>query len=218
MSRSEPGHLAGAGDEPTGPGGHPLVPPAPKTMVSELSDAQLVVQVARYHQEALAEIYRRHGGAVLAMASRVLADRKDAEDVVQEVMVALWQAPDRFDPDRGSLRTYLVTRAHGRAVDIVRSRVARQRREEVDARHTANAGYDLELEVSDLVVAEQVRRALDGLSPDERTAIELAYFGGRSYREVAELLSEPEGTVKSRIRAGLRRMRSALVEHIEVPQ
>jgi RNA polymerase sigma-70 factor (ECF subfamily) len=90
--------------------------------------------------------------------------------------------------------------------------VARRRREERDARATAEAGYDLEHEVWDLAVADHVKQAVAGLPEDERRAIELAYFGGRSYREVAVMLGAPEGTVKSRIRAGLKRMRPSLVD------
>jgi RNA polymerase sigma-70 factor (ECF subfamily) len=178
--------------------------------LSELSDVQLVVAVARCREDALAEIYRRHGGAVLALARRVTGDGGDAEDVVQEVFLRLWNHPERFEPDRGSLRSFLLAQSHARAVDIVRSRAARQRREERDARGTATAGYDLEREVWDLAVADQVTEAMAGLPASERAAIELAYFDGHTYREVADMLSEPEGTVKSRIRNGMKRMRKAL--------
>jgi RNA polymerase sigma-70 factor (ECF subfamily) len=149
---------------------------------------------------------------VLALARRVTGNATDAEDVVQEVFVRLWNQPDRFDPARGSLRSFLLAQSHGRAVDLVRSATARQRREERDARATASAGYDLEREVWDLAVADQVAQALATLSEDERSAIELAYFEGHTYREVAVLLSQPEGTVKSRIRKGLARMGKALTE------
>src|SRR5204862_1284744 len=97
-------------------------------------------------------------------------------------------------------------------IDLVRAESARRAREQRRARLTAEAGYDLEREVLDLTVAEHVRAALGELSDGERRAIELAYFGGHSYREVAALLEHPEGTVKSRIRVGLRRLRDALVE------
>jgi RNA polymerase sigma-70 factor (ECF subfamily) len=90
--------------------------------------------------------------------------------------------------------------------------MSRREREQRDAAATADAGYDLEREVLDLSVADEVREALTVLSPGERRAIELAYFGGHTYREVASLLDEPEGTVKSRIRSGLRRLRGALVD------
>jgi len=180
--------------------------------MAELSDAQLVVGIARCRDDALAEVYRRHGGAVFGLARRVCADPAEAEDVVQDVFLRLWNQPDRFDAGRGSLRTFLLAQAHGRAVDLVRSRAARQRREARDARATANAAYDLEHEVWDLAVADQVARAVGQLPDDERRAIELAYFEGNTYREVAVLLAQPEGTVKSRIRSGLRRMKGALVE------
>lgn len=179
---------------------------------AELSDAQLVVGIARFSDDALAETYRRHGGAVFGLARRVCGDPAEAQDVVQDVFVRLWNHPDRFDPDRGSLRTFLLAQAHGRAVDLVRSRAARQRREARQARATANAGYDLEREVWDLAVADQVARAVGTLPDEERRAIELAYFGGNTYREVAVLLAQPEGTVKSRIRSGLRRMKATLLE------
>jgi RNA polymerase sigma-70 factor, ECF subfamily len=178
----------------------------------EASDARLVVGIGRFHQEALAEAYRRHGGAVFALARRLLGDGALAEEVLQEVFLRLWNEPDRFDPERGSLRSYLLAHAHGRSVDLIRSETSRRRREEREARLTAEAGYDLEHEVWDLEVAEHVRDALGSLSDGERAAIELAYFGGHTYREVARLLDEPEGTVKSRIRSGLVRLRTSLSE------
>jgi RNA polymerase sigma-70 factor (ECF subfamily) len=174
------------------------------------SDAHLVVAIGRWRQEALAEAYRRHAGAVFALASRVLANRTLAEEVVQEVFLRLWHHADRFDPERGSLRSWLLAQTHGRAVDLLRSETARRGREEREQRVRAEAGYDLEHEVADLVVADQVRAALEQLPREERRAIELAYFKGLTYREVAAALDQPEGTVKSRIRAGLKRLREGL--------
>ncbi len=178
--------------------------------LQDISDSGLVVAIARYREDALAEAYRRHAGAVFALARRVLADLTTAEEVVQEVFLRLWNQPDKFDPDRGSLRSYLLAQTHGRSVDLLRSDTSRRRREEREARQTAEAGYDLEHEVWDLTVADKVKEAVAVLPVAERRAIELAYFGGHTYREVATLLGEPEGTVKSRIRAGLQRMRSSL--------
>ena len=179
---------------------------------ADLGDAQLVVLVGRYDESALAEIYRRHARSVYGLARRVIGEEAEAEDVTQEAFLHLWRNPASFDPARGSLRTYLLTWVHGRAVDVVRSRASRARREERDARRTANAAYDIEREVWDMATAERVADALAELPADERAAIDLAYFGGHTYREVAQLLSAPEGTVKSRIRNGLRRMRASLIE------
>ena len=180
--------------------------------LTELTDAGLVVALSRYNQEALAEAYRRHAGAVYGLARRLLTDDALAEEIVQEVFLRLWNRPERFDPGRGALRSYLLAQCHGRAVDLLRSEQARRRREDRDARRAAEGGYDVELQVWDLAVAERMRDALATLPDVERTAIELAYYGGHSYREVAELLQAPEGTIKSRIRSGLRRLRPALVD------
>ena len=180
--------------------------------LQDASDATLVVAIARWRQDALGEAYRRHGGAVFALARRLLADQSLAEEVVQEVFLRLWNQPDRFDPERGSLRSYLLAQSHGRAVDLLRSETSRRRREERQARQTAERGYDIEDEVMDLTVGEQVKEVMGALPAEERRAIELAYFGGLTYRQVAEALDAPEGTVKSRIRAGLRRMRASLID------
>jgi RNA polymerase sigma-70 factor (ECF subfamily) len=177
---------------------------------TEASDAALVVAIARYHQDALAEVYRRHAGAVFGLARRLLSERTLAEEVVQEVFLRLWNDPERYDPSRGTLRSYLLAQTHGRAVDLLRSEGARRAREEREARATAESGYDLEHTVWDLATAEQVRSAVEKLPAPERECIALAYFGGRTYREVAVQLHEPEGTVKSRIRSGLKRLRQEL--------
>lgn len=176
------------------------------------SDAQLVVAIGRFRHDALSEVYRRHAPAAFGLARRIVGDRALAEEVVQEVFLRLWNTPDRFDAARGSLRTYLLTQTHGRSVDVVRAEAARRAREEREARLSSDSGSDIEREVWDLTQAEHVRQALEQLRDGERRAIELAYFGGHTYREVAVLLGEPEGTVKSRIRSGLGRLRDALVE------
>jgi RNA polymerase sigma-70 factor (ECF subfamily) len=178
--------------------------------LSEASDAALVLAISRYNTQALAEAYRRHAGAVFGLARRLLIDTALAEEIVQEVFLRLWNDTEKFDPERGSLRSYLLAQCHGRSVDLMRSETSRRRREEKDLRRTVDGGYDLEREVVDMTVAVQVRGALDGLPEGERQAIQLAYLGGHTYREVAVMLDQPEGTVKSRIRSGLRRLREDL--------
>ncbi|HEX3334275.1 MAG TPA: sigma-70 family RNA polymerase sigma factor [Acidimicrobiales bacterium] len=180
--------------------------------IEQSSDAQLVTSIARYSEVALAEAYRRHGGAVFGLAKRVLQSAADAEDVTQEIFLRLWNQPDRFDPARGSLRSFLLTQTHGRAVDAVRSSNSRRLRESSAAMGRARSGYDMQHEAWDVVVADQVAQAMGELPDEERRAIELAYFEGRTYREVAQLLGQPEGTVKGRIRNGMRRMRTALAD------
>lgn len=193
------------------PGGEPLRTPDVRDEYGDASDASLVVAIARFHQGALAEAYRRHAGAVYGLARRLLSDQAQAEEVVQEVFLRLWNHPDRFDPERGTLRSFLLAHAHGRSVDLLRSETSRKRREEREARAAATSSYDVDREVWDMALAGHVRSALERLAEGERTAIELAYFGGRTYREVAAELGEAEGTIKSRIRSGLKRLRSELV-------
>jgi RNA polymerase sigma-70 factor (ECF subfamily) len=175
------------------------------------SDAQLVLAIARWDHDALEEVYRRYGGALYAFARHVTRDDGVADDVVQEVFVRLWEQPDRFDSERGSLRAYLMLETRARAIDRLRRDGSRRRREDAQAQRSA-VTYDDDLKMWERLLALHLRDALGTLSDEERSVIELAYFGGHTYRDVAVLLGEPEGTVKSRIRSGLLRLRSQLVK------
>jgi len=186
-----------------------VTPPGP---YAQTDDVGLLIAVARYDGDALAEAYRRHAGAVFALASRMLWERATAEELVQEIFLRLWEQPERYERTRGSLRTFLLMDAHARCVDRIRSDSRRRNREERVGRAEMAEAYDVDLEAWDLTLAEQVREALDTLQDGERAAIELAYFGGHTYREVAHILDLPEGTVKSRIRTGLTRLRAQLVD------
>lgn len=178
----------------------------------EASDTKLVLAVARFEQDALAEIYRRHGGAMLALARRVSNSPGLAEEVVQEIFIKLWRDPTRYDPERGSLRSFLLAAAHSKSVDIVRSESARKAREEREARLAVISKDDVDREIVELSNSETVRAALNNLAETERRPIELAYFHGLTYKEVSVVLEQPEGTIKSRIRSGLKRLSVSLAE------
>jgi RNA polymerase sigma-70 factor, ECF subfamily len=178
----------------------------------EAGDTVVVIAIGRRHEAALAECYRRHGGPLYRLAQRLLGDDRLAEEAVQEVFLQLWQKPEAYDPDRASLRSWLLMRTHGRAVDLLRSESARRTREQRDAAVSVQPGYDLEREIWDSEVADRVQTAIVALPEAERRAISLAYFGGHSYREVADILGRPEGTVKSQIRVGLKRLRTLLLD------
>lgn len=158
---------------------------------------------------ALNEIYDQFSSFVYGLALRVIGDARAAEDVSQDVFVTVWERPGAFDPDRGSLRTWLGTLAHRRAVDHVRREEARRRRAVKDAARPVSTP-DVEEMALALVTAERVRSALATLPDDQRRAIQLAYFGGKTYRQVAEVLGIPEGTAKSRLRLDLRRIAGVL--------
>jgi RNA polymerase sigma-70 factor (ECF subfamily) len=158
---------------------------------------------------ALAEMYDQFGSFVFGLASRVIRDRRAAEDVTQDVFLSLWERPEAFDPERGHLRTFLGTVAHRRAIDHVRREEARRRRNVRDAQTVLPIPDVDELAIA-IVTAEHVRAEVERLPADQREAIELAYFAGRTYRQVADELGIPEGTAKSRMRLGLRRIADAL--------
>jgi RNA polymerase sigma-70 factor (ECF subfamily) len=175
-------------------------------------DADLVAVVVERGPDALEELYARHSVAVFGVARRVTGVQEHAEEILQEVFLRLWRNPERFDPSRGALRSFLLMDANARAIELVRRDAARRGREEKTIRLVdPPRGDDIGGEMWDLVVANHLREALDALTPMEREAIELAYYGGHTYREVATILDQPEGTVKSRIRTGLKRMRDRLV-------
>lgn len=202
------------------PGMHPeVVSASEKRQMDDdrarASDVALVVAVGRFDEAALAELYRRHGGRVYTLALRLLGDRTQAEEVLQDVFVRLWERPQRFDGERGQLRAFLCREAHSRAVDRLRSESARRRREDRHERERERASEpteDLEREVMALVRSEAVRSAMEELSDHEREAIMLAYYGGHTYRDVARLLAQPEGTIKTRIRAGLGKLATRLAD------
>jgi RNA polymerase sigma-70 factor (ECF subfamily) len=164
--------------------------------------------------EAISEVYERYAPFVYGLARRVTGSVNAAEDVVQEVFCNLWRNPDRFQPERGSLRAFLGVQAHRRSVDNVRSDVRRQAREE---RHheldPQQRGRAVDEQDSQAVV-ELVRQAIARLPAEQRQAVEMAYLQGHTYRELAELLGIPEGTAKSRLRLAQAKLGEWLGPHM----
>lgn len=173
--------------------------------------AELLEQVARGDQDAFAAVYDRVSGPVFGLVRSMLRDPAQSEEVTQEVLVEVWRRAARFTSQRGSAMTWVMTLAHHRAVDRVRSAQAATDREERAALLERTPAYD---EVTEQVEArlerEQVRRCLRTLTEVQRQSVTLAYYKGLTYREVAELLSQPLGTVKTRLRDGLIRLRDCL--------
>jgi len=158
---------------------------------------------------ALGECYDQYASFVYGLVLRVVRDPKAAEDITQDVFLCLWEKPAIFDPEKGALRTWLGTLAHRRAVDHVRREEARRRRDAADLTRVTRTP-DVEEMALALVTAERVREALAELPREQREAVELAYFDGKTYREVAVVMGIPEGTAKSRLRLALRRIANTL--------
>jgi RNA polymerase sigma-70 factor (ECF subfamily) len=172
-------------------------------------DAALVARLAAGDDDALGEVFDRYARLVYAVARGVLGERPAAEEVVQDVFVALWQHPDRYDATLGGLRTYLAVLARRRAVDAVRSELRRLGREERHRRLLPVQGGPTD-ETEAMLTSGVVRAAVRALPDEQREVVELAYFGGLSYRDVAVAVGIPEGTAKSRLRLALAKLESAL--------
>ena len=189
-----------------------LSSPAPASISksSPSSDDGDLVDLVRRDQSALARIYDRFGSAVYVLSRQVIKDDGLAQDVTQEIFLRLWNEPQRFDSERGSLRSFLLREAHSRSIERVRSEEARRQRESRSEFRDRPVPLDIEDDVLRSLTSDEVRIALSQLPEGERSAIVLAYYGGHSYREVASVLGAPEGTIKSRIRSGLLKLSSLL--------
>jgi RNA polymerase sigma factor (sigma-70 family) len=175
------------------------------------TDGSLVARIAVGDDRALTTVYERYSPLVYGLARRVTASTAHAEEITQEVFVYLWQNPDRFDEDKGTLRAFLGALTHRRAVDEVRRNTRRAAREDRVGGDVTNLQL---LEIGDDVersqTAERVRAAVSSLPEQQREAVLLAYFGGCTFRQVAERLGIPEGTAKSRLRLGLSKLAGLL--------
>jgi RNA polymerase sigma-70 factor (ECF subfamily) len=165
-----------------------------------VDDDVLVARLAAGDDDALGELFDRYAPFVLGLASRVAGNAGSAEDVVQEVFAALWAHPDRFDAARGSLRAYLGVQAYRRAVDTLRRDGRRRAREENCATFGLGEVRFTPDGTEAASVAEVVRQAISRLPDEQRLAVELVFWHGYTYREVATILAVPEGTAKSRLR------------------
>ena len=171
----------------------------------------LLALVAGGDEPAFAELYRRVAPAVFGLVTKVVRNPAQAEEVTQEVFVELWRTAPRFDPARGTARSWIMTCAHRRAVDRVRSAERAARRDDLAGRRDQGRPYDEVVEqVETSLEREHVRRSLGVLTDLQREAVVLAYYGGYTHREIAELLGVPSGTVKTRLRDGLIRLRDHL--------
>lgn len=192
--------------------------PDRRTGYRDLADEELMQLVQRAKAEAFEVVYDRHAGAAFSLAYRMCGARQLAEEVVQEAFLSIWRSGARYDRRRGSVRTWILGITHHRAIDVLRRGVVQDRHrasdEGIEERFAARERT--EVEVARREERREVRGALDSLPEDQRRAIELAYYGGFTQNEIAEMLGVPIGTVKGRMRLGLEKLRGRLTASAEV--
>lgn len=169
-----------------------------------VDDMRLVARVRAGDQQALSELYDRYSKVVYGVALRILHDTGAAEDLLQDIFLQLWRKPDAFDSSRGSLAAWLAVIARHRSIDRLR-----QRRPETNIEDCVIVtATDLRDETERSLVIEKVRVVMNEMGPDQRTAMEMAFFEGLTHTEIAEKTGEPLGTIKTRIRSGLQMLRA----------
>lgn len=180
--------------------------------LSRLADEELMLVVQHGDPRAFEVLYDRHGGAAFSLTYRMVGTRAIAEDIVQEAFLSIWRSKVRYDPVRGSVRTWVLGIVHHRTIDVLRRSLVHERR------RASAEGIEERQEAPELTDAEAVRRqearevraALSALPGDQSRVIELAYYGGFTHTQIAEMLEMPVGTVKGRMRLGLEKMRKEL--------
>jgi RNA polymerase sigma-70 factor, ECF subfamily len=183
-----------------------------------LADEELMQLVRQGHSSAFELVFDRHSGPAFSLAYRMCGRQAMAEDVVQEAFVSLWRSGARYDATRGSVRTWVLSVVRNRAIDVLRREGAKVSRDvgEEGAAERVPAPELTDAEVERRDEARQIRKALEELPPDQRKVIELAFFGGFTHSQIADMLALPSGTVKGRMRLGLTKMRLVLGDPSEV--
>jgi RNA polymerase sigma-70 factor, ECF subfamily len=185
--------------------------------LERLADEELMAHVDRKHAAAFEVLYDRHGGAAYSLAYRIVGDRTAAEDVAQEAFLSIWRSNARYDRARGSVRSWVLSVVRNRAIDALRRGGAGAPKLDHDddaALEARPAETDTEVETIRRETSRELRGAIDQLPEDQSQVIQLAYFGGFSHSEIAEMLSMPLGTVKGRMRLGLEKIRIQIAESI----
>lgn len=181
-------------------------------MVAIVDEIHILDSLINKDENVFENVFHLYSGACVNIARKILRSEAKANDVVQNVFIHLYEKPERFDPTRGTLKTFLLTQCRSRSIDLIRSETARSKRElkqseNLEIYKSGNTTSNTESIILQLSLSETVKLALEKLSNDEKSAIVLSYYQGLTYREVASELDLPEGTVKSRIRSALKKLK-----------
>jgi RNA polymerase sigma-70 factor (ECF subfamily) len=186
--------------------------------IGSLADEEVMHLVQDGNPRAFELLYDRHGGAAFSLAYRMVGNRVIAEDISQEAFLSIWRSRQRYQADRGSVRTWVLGIVHHRAIDALRRNLVHERRrasaEGIEERHEAPERERTDVEAARREEARHVREALGELPDEQCRVIELAYFGGFSHSQISEMLETPIGTIKGRMRLGLDKLRKGLEEKV----